>query len=226
MFLRSVRKHAAACPVPAARIGRDFVRQRVEDPRGLGGPVADAGSAGGSGIHAGSPSDRAVRRRAVLGDSALPGSTDTSAWVYGCRGAQHLLDGADLDDPAQVHDGDPVGDVPRQAEIVADDQRGQRQRVPQIAGSGAGSRRAPMRRATATGSSATITVGFERERAGDDHPLAAGRRTARAGSGRRTAPAAASPRATGPSARARAARIAARAGEAPRPPRRTRSAAG
>ena len=38
---------------------------------------------------------------------------------------QHGLGRALLDDPAQVHDGQPVGDVPGQAEVVGDDQDGQ-----------------------------------------------------------------------------------------------------
>ena len=63
------------------------------------------------------------------GDS---GRTDSSAWVYGCCGVrQHLLDRAGLDDPAEVHDRDPVGDVPGQPEVVGDHQRGQAEVVAQ-----------------------------------------------------------------------------------------------
>ena len=38
------------------------------------------------------------------------------------RVAQHVLGRAGLDDPAEVHHRDPVGDVPRQAEVVGDDE--------------------------------------------------------------------------------------------------------
>jgi hypothetical protein len=40
-------------------------------------------------------------------------------------GGQDGLGRSLLDDPAQVHDGQPVGDVPGQAEVVGDDQDGQ-----------------------------------------------------------------------------------------------------
>ncbi len=36
------------------------------------------------------------------------------------RVAEHLLGGAGLDDAAEVHHRDPVGDVPGQAEVVGD----------------------------------------------------------------------------------------------------------
>ena len=35
--------------------------------------------------------------------------------------ARHLLGGPDLDDPAEVHDGDPVGDEPGDGEVVGDE---------------------------------------------------------------------------------------------------------
>src|SRR5580698_6546216 len=47
------------------------------------------------------------------------------------RPEQHLAHRADLYDPAQVHHGHPVSDVPGHAEVVADDERRQRQLIAQ-----------------------------------------------------------------------------------------------
>ena len=47
------------------------------------------------------------------------------------RVRQHLLGRPDLDDPAEVHDGDAVGDVPRQPEIVRDHEHRQAHLVAQ-----------------------------------------------------------------------------------------------
>ena len=62
------------------------------------------------------------------------GTADSSAWVYGCDGA--LVDSssrvADLDDLAQVHHRDPVGDVPDHRQVVGDEQVGQPELVLQV----------------------------------------------------------------------------------------------
>ena len=47
------------------------------------------------------------------------------------RVGEHLLGGSHLDDPAEVHHGQAVGDVPRQAEVVRDDQSGKSEFVAQ-----------------------------------------------------------------------------------------------
>jgi hypothetical protein len=47
------------------------------------------------------------------------------------RVGEHLLGGSHLDDPAEVHHGQAVGDVPREAEIVRDHQSGQSEFVAQ-----------------------------------------------------------------------------------------------
>ena len=44
---------------------------------------------------------------------------------------EDLVDRAGLDDPAEVHHGHPVGDVPREPEVVRDDQRGEAEVVAQ-----------------------------------------------------------------------------------------------
>jgi hypothetical protein len=49
--------------------------------------------------------------------------------VAGVR--EHLLRGSHLDDPPEVHDGEAVGDVPGQAEIVSDHQSGQSELIAQ-----------------------------------------------------------------------------------------------
>jgi hypothetical protein len=53
------------------------------------------------------------------------GTTDSSALVYGCCGLASTSSAPQFDDPAEVHHGDVVGDVPCQAEVVGDgDDRG------------------------------------------------------------------------------------------------------
>ena len=87
------------------------------------------------------------------------------------RRRQHLLDGPALDDTAQVHHRDPVGDVPRQPEVVRHHQGRQPGRVAQVEQQ---PRISPRTEASseATGSSATSTRRVQRQRAGDHHALA------------------------------------------------------
>ena len=86
------------------------------------------------------------------------------------RVAQHVLGGAGLDDAAEVHHRDPVGDVPRQAEVVGDDQHAeaevaaqgeqQRQDLAPDGGVERGDRLVGDQQ-----------LGRHRQRAGDQHPL-------------------------------------------------------
>ena len=77
-------------------------------------------------MEAAPPRDRRrVGRLAAQGQrlGALPvveGTASSSAACRGAGGAAGPPRPAHLDDPAEVHDRDPVGDVPRQAEVVAD----------------------------------------------------------------------------------------------------------
>ena len=56
----------------------------------------------------------------------------TAAWEHRDEGLgvgvarlkQDLVHRPDLDDPAQVHDSHPVGDIPRHTKVVADDESG------------------------------------------------------------------------------------------------------
>jgi hypothetical protein len=50
---------------------------------------------------------------------------DKRLGVRVARLEQDLAHLPDLDDPAQVHDGHPVGDVPGDTEVMADDESGQ-----------------------------------------------------------------------------------------------------
>ena len=99
------------------------------------------------------------------------GTTDSNAFVYGMlRIGQHLLGRADLDDAAEVHHRDTIGDVPRKPEVVGDDED-RRSRVRATARAAvAGSRRAPKRR----GRHRLVgdeERGLQHHRAGDHHPL-------------------------------------------------------
>ncbi len=54
------------------------------------------------------------------------GTAESSACVYGCVGVGvHLLAGAHLYHLAEVHDGDSIGDVPHEREVVRDEQVGE-----------------------------------------------------------------------------------------------------
>ena len=49
--------------------------------------------------------------------------------MYGYEGAENLVTGAGLDQPAEVHDRDPVGVVADHGEVVGDEQKGETQTV-------------------------------------------------------------------------------------------------
>ena len=93
--------------------------------------------------------------------------------MYGWDGAvEHGVDLADLDDPPEVHHRHPVGDVPHHRQVVGDEQ---------VADSPSSVLSRSSRLSTPawidtsradTGSSSTISRGFERERPGDADALA------------------------------------------------------
>ena len=167
-------------------------RSRAAPPR----PRRRAGSAGGSGSRSGSASGRAPRpARICCSIPSASGTTESSARVYGWRGLESSSSvGPELDDPAEVHDRDPVGDVPREPEVVRDDEdRDARRRGRARSISARISPRTDASRLE-TGSSATSSHGLEHHRPGDHDALAlaAGdlvrvepRRSAPAGAGRR-----------------------------------------
>jgi hypothetical protein len=51
----------------------------------------------------------------------MSGTAESRACVYGCCGARTARRGRLLDHPAQVHDRDPVAEVPHHAEVVRDE---------------------------------------------------------------------------------------------------------
>ena len=54
------------------------------------------------------------------------GTAESSEIVYGCSGfVVELVRRRDLDDRAEIHDGDPVGDVPDDREVVRDEEIGE-----------------------------------------------------------------------------------------------------
>ena len=93
----------------------------------------------------------------------------------GCRGAAGRTapprSGPTLDDPAEVHHRDPVGDVPGQAEVVGDDEHRQAELVaqPQQQRQDLAAHRGVQRGHRLVGDE---HLGLEDERAGDDDALA------------------------------------------------------
>ena len=141
------------------------------------------------------------------------------------RLGQHLLRRPDLDDAAQVHHRDPVGDRPRQAQVVRDDQDADPSTRPAASAAAGGSRRAPTRPGSTPvrrprSRAAPARAPRRSRRAGADRP------TARAGTAGRTVPAGAGPRATARGTRAPPRRPAPCGCAGPRPPSRRSSVAG
>ena len=116
----SAKWQATGCPEPpwdtsggssCAQISFAF-QQRVRKRQPDGG-LAGLGTSPSSMI--------LVRLPRWSGDSI--GTADSSACVYGCIGvAIDLLSRSDLDHLAEIHDGDPVGDVPDDREVVRDEE--------------------------------------------------------------------------------------------------------
>ena len=122
---RRVRRSDGGC---VAGDAVDQHRDRRRCTRG-GCPVArprhfgTAGSGDGTGIPRGCASGRAPHREDLLVEPVVLGNhRQQRLGVRMLRGGEDLLGGADLDDPSEVHHGDAVGDVPRQAEVVRDDE--------------------------------------------------------------------------------------------------------
>ena len=86
------------------------------------------------------------------------------------RRLEDLLGGAALDDPAEVHDRDPVGDVPGQAQVVGDHDDPEPERVAQAQQQrqDLASDRGVQRRHRLVGDQQPRP---QRQRAGDQHPL-------------------------------------------------------
>ena len=149
------------------------VRQRSSIPSRSASPDATSGQRGWkrqpAGIRVGSGASPC---RICCSICSISGTTESSARVYGMpRVREHLLGRPLLDDPPEVHHRDPVGDVPREPEVVRDDEdRDARSRT----SSSMSARISPRTEASRleTGSSATISHGSQRHRAGDHDPLA------------------------------------------------------
>ena len=85
---------------------------------------SDTRSVGRSGSAARRASTIRCRARSTAGSGS--GTAESSACVYGWRGLRvELGRGRGLDDLAEVHDRDPVGDVAHDREVVADEQVGE-----------------------------------------------------------------------------------------------------
>ena len=80
---------------------------------------------------------RMIRRRRASTTGSGIGIADRRATVYGWSGSRfRSRDGADLDDPAEVHHRDPVADVADDREVVGDEQVGQAELGPGVARAG------------------------------------------------------------------------------------------
>ena len=87
----------------------------------------------GGSIGLGTSPNSLIRLRARSRSGSGIGIADSSAWVYGCAGdVVDLVAGADLDDLAEVHHGDTVGDVAHHRQVVGDEQVGQPELVLQL----------------------------------------------------------------------------------------------
>ena len=96
--------------------------QRVWNRQPVGGFAGDGRS----------PVSR-IRSRVSSTTGSGTGTADISARVYGCSGCVvQVLGGRLLDQRAEVHHADPVGDVPDHREVVGDDQVGQAELVLQV----------------------------------------------------------------------------------------------
>ena len=163
---------------------------RAAPPR----PSGRAGSGGGSGSRSGCcVGSGASPVRICCSTRSFSGTTESSAFVYGCCGSvEDLLGRAELDDPAEVHHRDAVGDVPGQTEVVGDDE----DRDPGLATRPSSSFRISPRTDASrleTGSSATSSRGSSTIAPAITHPLALPARDLVRDRGRRTAPAGADP---------------------------------
>ena len=88
-------------------------------------PGTADGTSSRTGIAAGSRRIAAESRRRCGGTARRrsPGRPPASAFVYGCCGVSKTSrGGALLDDPARVHDREPVGDLDEHREVVRDEQ--------------------------------------------------------------------------------------------------------
>jgi hypothetical protein len=68
-----------------------------------------------------SPGSRIVSRFASTSGSGI-GTADSSEIVYGCSGCRRAPRRRDLDDHAEVHDRDPIGDVANDGQVVRDEE--------------------------------------------------------------------------------------------------------
>ena len=113
----------AAAPSTGAR-PRSSPRQRSSIPSRSASPDATSGQRGWKRQPARDPRrvGRLAREDLRLHVRALGHHREQRARVRMARVAEQLLGRALLDDPAEVHDRDPVGDVPREPEVVGDDE--------------------------------------------------------------------------------------------------------
>ncbi len=81
----------------------------------------------------GSATRRPWRRGCRAGAGSISGAAASSAGRVGVgRLGEQLLGLADLDDRAEIHDGDAVRDMADQAQVVGDEEDGQMQAVLQL----------------------------------------------------------------------------------------------
>ena len=119
----------SAIGVPGEVAGGACARRRVRERRlDLGADrlrdrAARAEAAAATAGRSGSARRPAARSASLLRPGTGSGIAESSAIVYGCSGrAKSSSDGRDLDDLAEVHHGDAVGDVADDREVVGDEE--------------------------------------------------------------------------------------------------------
>ena len=123
--------HAATCSAwPAAGPQRRILRRRRAAP-------ARSGSADGSGSRSAGRSGSADRRRPPTRRRGAPGheprhGAQQALRVRMPRVREQLVRRRRLDDPAEVHDGDAVADVPHDRHVVRDQEQRQAELLAQL----------------------------------------------------------------------------------------------
>ena len=135
--------------------------QRSRMPRCCASPIGDERAAGVEpATGRGCASGRASRPRGSAARSGGSRARPRAApWCTGAAGARGSARSAELDDATEVHHRDAVGDVPRQAEVVRDDEDRDTGLVDQTAHAASGSRRAPTRRGSTPARRRRATAG-------------------------------------------------------------------
>ncbi len=119
-------------PAPGSRRCTSAARRRSARWRTSGSAVRNRQPLGGlTGLGTSPVSRIRLRVRSLCGSGS--GIAEISACVYGCAALVNSSStGRGLHDPAEVHDRDPVGDVPDHRQVVRDEQVGQAELLLQV----------------------------------------------------------------------------------------------